>query len=483
MPPRKKPKRTRNRDRETQNGARLTYSRAIQSSESAAGYNRPITRSRVLPPIHRLPLEVLSEIFILALPTDQELYRRRSQSYKRQKLINPTLVFCAVCSSWRFLAFSTPRLWNMVLIRIPHDINEAQAKRKAADLVQWIERSRSLPIALHIYDDNIKRPNGEGPEASIISVINDHAARWESLYFQSFQPSSPSFHFDGWHSLRRLYYPCLDPVSCTNETVLWAHLTHLQIWKFIPCQAAAMIFMKCPKLAYLSIPVVLPATEQSTVPIILENLVIFHLMTDRPDCLQTFVDRLSLPSVREFSISEISPRDIQPLLNLLTRSSCSLDKLEIHGVSLLSEDYLDVLAHSSCDSLTSLTLRPSFCNAGGSVDEVLRRLTLHRNDTMCHHLTFLAIGYCIPTPLHSVLLNMVESRIKSHTGQVPEGPVLHFLQLCIKYLRKNTAEWDKVGRRSGMEYSRQRFEPGCLSVRFRTQGFKEPPNFSELFWS
>ena len=490
MPPRKKPfnTSTRNLHRETQNGAHLNYSRAIQSSESAAGYNGPVTRSRVLrghlpPTIHSLPLEILSEIFIFALPTDQELYRR-SRSYEGRKLIIPTLVFCAVCSSWRFLAFSTPQLWNTVVIHLPHDINEAQAKRKAVDLVQWIERSRSLPLSLQISSDIIQPL---GLEAPIISIINDHAARWESLYTysQDFQPPPSLFHVDEFHSLRRLYYPYLDHASFANETVHWAHLTHLQIRKCIRCRNAAMIFMKCPKLVYASILVISSTIGQlqSTVPIILEDLVTFHLKTQGPNCLQALLDQLSLPSVREISIKEIWPRDIQPLLNFLTRSSCSLDKLEIFGLYLSSGNYLDVLTHSSCDSLTSLTLRPSFCNAGGSVDEVLPRLTLHRNDTVCHHLTFLAIDYCISTPLHSVLLNMVESRIKSHTGQVPEEPVLHFLQLHVKYLRKNTAEWNKIGRGSGMEYSRERFAPGRLSVRFRRQGFREPPNLDELFWS
>src|SRR6266576_1286972 len=146
----------------------------------AADYHGPITRSRVLSPIHSLPFEVLGEILILALPTDQELYNKYS---KGQKFLNPTLVSCAVCSSWRSLAFSTPPLWSTVLIHVPYNINEAQAKRKAADLVQWIERSRSLPITLHISGDPYISSNARVP---IISVIDDHAARWESLYFLGF---------------------------------------------------------------------------------------------------------------------------------------------------------------------------------------------------------------------------------------------------------------------------------------------------------
>jgi hypothetical protein len=477
MPPRKKPfnTSTRNLHRETQNGAHLNYSRAIQSSESAAGYNGPVTRSRVLrahlpPTIHSLPLEILSEIFIFALPTDQELYRR-SRSYEGRKLIIPTLVFCAVCSSWRFLAFSTPQLWNTVVIHLPHDINEAQAKRKAVDLVQWIERSRSLPLSLQISSDIIQPL---GLEAPIISIINDHAARWESLYFQNFQPSSFLFHFDGWHSLQRLYYP----VSCENETVPWAHLTHLQIRKYISCRDALLIFMKCPKLVYLSILVNSTTVGQSTVPIILEDLVTLYLKPHESVRLQTILHQLSLPSLRNIFINQILTINIEPFLNLFTRSSCTLDRLEICPLHIARD--FNLLAHSSCDSLTSLTLCPLFPGECWPAfdEELLRRLTLHRNDTLCPHLTFLAIDCCL-RPLHSALLDMVESRI----GQEPEEPVLRYLRLHVGCGKTQMAvELDKVGRRSRMEYRRDGtgVKPGCFSVRFRRRGFREPPNFDEL---
>ena len=210
--PSRKPKpftSTRNPHRETLNGA-------------VAEYNGPITRSRVLR-IHSLPFEALSEIFILALPTDQELYGRLyPYSSERRKLINPTLVFCAVCSSWRFLALSTPRLWNRINVHLPHNINEAQVQRMAADLVQWISRSHSLPLTLHISSPSL---NFAYPKAPIIAVINDYAARWESLYSRDFTLS----FYKGWHSLRRLCYPRSGPVSLANNPVPWALLTHLQI--------------------------------------------------------------------------------------------------------------------------------------------------------------------------------------------------------------------------------------------------------------
>ena len=469
------------------NDAHSAHSHAVQ--QSVASDNDPITWSPALrnhssPPIHSLPFEVLGDILILALPTNQELY---DYYRSKRKLINPPLVFCAVCSSWRFLAFSTLRLWVTVLVDIPPDMTKAKAQRKAADLVQWIERARPLPITLHISQSNIWRPPKES-EAVIISVINNHPDRWESLYSPDFPSESSPFHFDGWQSLRRLCYSCWDPVACANETVPWAHLTHLEIRITITCSDATMIFMKCPKLVYLSIYVKYRSTiEQSTVPIILEDLAIFDLQAHR-DNVQTLADRLSLPSLRKNSIKEISARDIKSLLNLLTRSSCSLDELDIYGLRFSSRDYLDILTHPSCDSLTSLTLQPSYPDMDWSVDEeLLRRLTLRQNDTVCHHLIFLSIDYRFLPPLHSALLNMVESRIKSHTCQVPEEPALQYLWLCVECF-ENTAEMDQVGRRSGMEYSRESFlEPGHFSFKFREQGFREPlhctPHFSHLFWS
>ena len=462
------------------NDAHSTHSHAGEQSVTSYTWS-PALRNHSPPPtsIHSLPLEVLGEILILALPTNQELNNKYYRS--KRELINSPLIFCAVCSSWRFLAFSTPQLWVTILIHISLDMNRARAQRMAAGLVQWIERARPLPITLQISCSDIWRPPKECE--AIISVINDHAACWESLYSPDLPSSSSSFHFNGWQSLRRLCYSYWDPVACANGTVPWAHLTHLEIRITITCWDATMIFMKCPKLVYLSIYAKDPSTiGQSTVPIILEDLIIFDLETHR-DNVQTLADRLSLPSLRKIAINEISARDIKSFLNLLTRSSCSLDELNIREFQFSSGDYLDILTHSSCDSLTSLTLQTSFHDMDWSFDEALfRRLTLHQSDTVCHHLIFLSISHRILPPLHSALLNMVESRIKSHTGQVPEEPALQYLWLHVGCL-ENTAEMDKLGRASGMEYSRESFWAGHYSFKFQRQGFREPPHFNDLFWS
>ena len=115
-------------------------------------------------PIHSLPPEILSQIFILTLHIDfaavAELHETPRHSERHLQIFNP-LVLCAVCSSWRSLAFATPRLWRRVFIHIPLNLKKGQAEKQTASLIQWIERAHSLPLALHIscdYDlDDIAR--------------------------------------------------------------------------------------------------------------------------------------------------------------------------------------------------------------------------------------------------------------------------------------------------------------------------------------
>ncbi|KAF8332502.1 hypothetical protein F5887DRAFT_45881 [Amanita rubescens] len=461
---------TRRPRRDAENNAHPTQ------SSHAVGSRGTFTRfraSRANAPIHSLPLELLGEIFILALPTIHELYKRHIDEGKKRT--NP-FVLCAVCSSWRFLAFCTPQLWMQVFIRVPIDMTKDQARKKAADLVPWIERSRTLPLTLHISCDFDKSLDGTGPEAPIVSVLNDYSTRWQSLYLQDYFlpfsmpqiPSSPKplplFHFDRWCSLRQISSFCRHRVPLTNKAIPWAQLTRLQVQGQISCQAAETIFMECPKLVQLSISVN-PTLGMTGVPIILHDLVTFSL--GAVQCLPMLVHRLSLPSLRDIFLDVVWQTDIKPLLNFFTRSSCTLNNLKICGSDLTSSDYLDVLAHRSCNSLTSLIMcsiywlrNPPFID-----DEVLRRLTLHRNDTLCPCLKFLTIDLDIQSSSHSTLLNMVKSRF--HAGQSP----LQYLYFKVERLN-NFGKLYRIGKRSGMEYTRQKLNRAddVYSVLLRRRG-------------
>ncbi|KIL67339.1 hypothetical protein M378DRAFT_36093, partial [Amanita muscaria Koide BX008] len=60
-------------------------------------------------PFHRLPLEIIAEIFVLCLSNSEYVFN----SIKKD--IAP-LLLCNVSSSWRSLVLGIPRLWNKLSI-------------------------------------------------------------------------------------------------------------------------------------------------------------------------------------------------------------------------------------------------------------------------------------------------------------------------------------------------------------------------------
>ena len=168
----------------------------VVQSESTAGHNPAALTAKS--PIRSLPLEVLTEIFILTMHIDWvEVHPKGSlkpsEGESRRRMLNP-FILPAVCLSWRSLAFSIPKLWRKVFIHIPFGINGDRAKSKAADLVQWIKRSRSMPLTLYIFRDVSVPLDGTGPQAPIVSVFTDYATRWEAVYLQSTEDHRDSCH-------------------------------------------------------------------------------------------------------------------------------------------------------------------------------------------------------------------------------------------------------------------------------------------------
>ncbi len=149
-------------------------------------------------------------------------------------------------------------------------------------------------------------------------------------------------------------------------------------------------------------------------------------------------------------------------MNLFTRSSCSLGKLEVYDQDLSPDDLLNLLAHRSCDSLTSLKILGP-CDLVTSRlkrelvdDHVLRRLALHQDDSLCPRLKFLTID-CATECSRSALLNIVESRVGCLTDlQLPDEPIQYLHLRNIKHL-DDVRKIDEVGKGSGMECTRRRY--------------------------
>jgi len=121
--------------------------------------------------IHRLPAELKSYIFELVVPFQKEW---AEIPYDREILLPPHLA--SVCRNWRDIAWSNPSLWSSIYIAIKPKSDPFDQTNFVQD---WIRRSQTLPLTLHIVDYT---RGGLGEELKgVIDVVNQCSDRWYSL--------------------------------------------------------------------------------------------------------------------------------------------------------------------------------------------------------------------------------------------------------------------------------------------------------------
>ncbi|KAJ7671744.1 hypothetical protein B0H17DRAFT_989256 [Mycena rosella] len=104
----------------------------------------------------RLPLDLFQEIFQACLPTDRNATMRTTEA---------PLLLCRICSPWRTLALSMPRLWASLTV-------PANFGGHDGVVVDWLERSASIPLSISLA---CKWPN------SVLEVSCQFSARWHKL--------------------------------------------------------------------------------------------------------------------------------------------------------------------------------------------------------------------------------------------------------------------------------------------------------------
>ncbi len=116
----------------------------------------------LIAPIHTLPVELLAEIFQLTIDDNTH--------------IKDAFRISQVCSDWRQVAHSTPRLWAGPL-RVPLEARESE-QVYADELKSWLARSASLHIPVIL---EFKRRETVPLSPRISEEIFRIAPRWRSL--------------------------------------------------------------------------------------------------------------------------------------------------------------------------------------------------------------------------------------------------------------------------------------------------------------
>ena len=150
----------------------------------------------ILSPARRLSPDVLHEIFFHCLPTHHSSV---------MKSLEPPLLLTQICSSWRVIALSSPRMWSKIHIPLPGDprfseltheiiINEtrlndrrrgfASVMRSRCDGVRdWLSRSGTCPLSLSVIysGDHLEDSEDDEHVQEMFDILLSFADRWSDV--------------------------------------------------------------------------------------------------------------------------------------------------------------------------------------------------------------------------------------------------------------------------------------------------------------
>ncbi|RDB30630.1 hypothetical protein Hypma_005812 [Hypsizygus marmoreus] len=146
-----------------------------EAEERLSDLDTPITS-----PVRRLSRELISQILDHFAGTED--YALLST---REHKPDTPLILGQICSRWREVALSTPRLWSSLHVKFPHNIQVTDEESIVGLVHLWMERSGDAPLMLRltIYSP-AGRPLGLRSDSirAIFAPLLQHSHRWESLH-------------------------------------------------------------------------------------------------------------------------------------------------------------------------------------------------------------------------------------------------------------------------------------------------------------
>ncbi|KAJ6586295.1 hypothetical protein DFH09DRAFT_977891 [Mycena vulgaris] len=138
----------------------------------------------LISPVRRLPLDIIQDIFLACIPTHRNCVMNAAEA--------PVLLG-RICSSWRTISLSTPRLWSSLHIPVPVNLSDSDSTLYREKLLQrlettkaWLSRSGECGLSIsfqspyHVFDSDI------APLVHpILQALLPFASRWEHIKFKS----------------------------------------------------------------------------------------------------------------------------------------------------------------------------------------------------------------------------------------------------------------------------------------------------------
>ncbi|KAJ7241441.1 hypothetical protein C8J57DRAFT_1369361, partial [Mycena rebaudengoi] len=291
--------------------------------------------SALLSPIRHLPLDVVQEIFVACLPADRNAV---------MSACDAPVLLGRICSQWRKLSLSTPRLWaSLHFIIAPHEPKRLEVMK------MWLGRSGSCPLSISFYV-NAWHDDCLGPFVNELGCV---ARRWKSMSMvatpsvlkmlaglkQHDLPMLEEFSLinirEHPESLEFLQGSRIRRISLNGDVPFsrlsfqWERLTYLSLVKYgwvghnsIPSTLVLEILAQCANLRTCQLQIDEPGATEA-VPPVRPNVVLPRLRSLTlgvvPDNVVTasslfrLIRHLTLPELRQLTIlgacAVLNPRD------------------------------------------------------------------------------------------------------------------------------------------------------------------------------
>ncbi|KAJ7741295.1 hypothetical protein B0H16DRAFT_1728553 [Mycena metata] len=329
----------------------------------------------LLSPIRRLPLDILQEIFLACIPT----HRNCAMS-----ALEAPVLLGRICSSWRSISLSTPRLWaklHFVEPYLPYAFEPAtRTTQHLEGAKSWLDRSGLCPLSISLRTPHSSyAPDSYSSLQDFIQTLIPLASRWQHIDFYmplatfdalyqltetdvpllesvAFHPLS--YSETGWNRFRVLNGPRVSSIYALGNDLMaedfpirWQELTALEMagptWRTsVTSEIVLRILGNCPKLQ--SCKVILNDGHPSSGVLLahppVECKFLHTLQFSCENAGATFprlLDRISLPELRSFILRWEVDSGACPSLAHQFKGWTKLESLDIDSERTLTPEFLE----------------------------------------------------------------------------------------------------------------------------------------------
>ncbi|KAG2075835.1 hypothetical protein BDR04DRAFT_1090570 [Suillus decipiens] len=140
------------------------------------------------PYIHRLPVELLQQIFLFIVNSGPDYPSIFSCGRKTVSVnvASPPLVLIRVCHLWRVVAHSTAEIWSRIQVVLPMEFKPLLKPFLPHVLQCWLARSGNFPLTLHIvcnasYCKRTCYCVTSTANKSFLDILLSESKRWETV--------------------------------------------------------------------------------------------------------------------------------------------------------------------------------------------------------------------------------------------------------------------------------------------------------------